>query len=148
MVGKAVPSSSLVHTLRVDSSFFFLDSRASSPSDCARADVGKTSASRSSAASSLVSGLIGSPRRFYRGRPRESSRWAWNSSAPAAIMSRGRGTPVRWALRLGNLYGIAIRLHVTFLLLLAFLFLMATLAGGWRSGLRRLPLLGLGFVCV
>src|SRR3990172_2870710 len=63
-------------------------------------------------------------------------------------MSRERGTPVRWALRLGNLYGIAIRLHVTFLLLLAFLFLMATLAGGWRSGLRSLLLLVLVFVCV
>ena len=55
---------------------------------------------------------------------------------------------MRWALRLGNLYGIAIRLHVTFLLLLGFLFLMATLAGGWRSGLRSLLLLVLVFVCV
>ena len=55
---------------------------------------------------------------------------------------------MRWALRLGNLYGIAIRLHVTFLLLLGFLFLMATLAGGWRSGVRSLLLLVLVFVCV
>src|SRR3989338_3609955 len=58
MTGKAVPSSSFVHTLRVDSSFFFLDSRATSPSDCARAAAGQRSASRSSAASALVNAFI------------------------------------------------------------------------------------------
>lgn len=55
---------------------------------------------------------------------------------------------MRWALRLGNLWGIAIRLHVTFLFLLVFLFLMATLARGWVSGLRSLLFLILVFVCV
>lgn len=55
---------------------------------------------------------------------------------------------MRWALRLGNLYGIAIRVHFTFLFLLAFLFLVATLAGGWLSGLRSLLFIVLVFVCV
>jgi len=55
---------------------------------------------------------------------------------------------VRWALRLGHLYGIAIRVHFTFLFLLAFLFLVATLAHGWLSGLRSLLFILLVFACV
>lgn len=55
---------------------------------------------------------------------------------------------MRWALRIGNVYGIALRVHFTFLLLLAFLFLVATLDRGWLSGLRSLLFIVLVFVCV
>ena len=55
---------------------------------------------------------------------------------------------MRWALKLGNLYGIAIRVHFTFLFLLALLFLMAVLARGWLAGLRSLLFILLVFVCV
>ena len=55
---------------------------------------------------------------------------------------------MRWALRVGTLYGIAIRVHFTFLFLLAFLFLVTTLAEGWVAGLRSLLLIVLVFVCV
>ncbi len=55
---------------------------------------------------------------------------------------------MRWSLRLGKLYGIAIRIHFTFLFLLAFLFLASTLAAGWLSGLRSLVFLVLVFACV
>ncbi|MEE8200919.1 MAG: site-2 protease family protein [Candidatus Acidoferrales bacterium] len=55
---------------------------------------------------------------------------------------------MRWALRLGSVYGIAIRVHFTFLFLLAFLFLMTALAEGWRVGLRSVLLIALVFVCV
>lgn len=55
---------------------------------------------------------------------------------------------MRWALRAGSLYGISIRIHFTFLFLLAFLFLMATLGGNWLGGLRSVLLISLVFVCV
>jgi Zn-dependent protease/CBS domain-containing protein len=55
---------------------------------------------------------------------------------------------MRWALRAGTVYGIAIRIHFTFLFLLAFLFLVGTLAGGWLSGLRSLLFIVLVFGCV
>lgn len=55
---------------------------------------------------------------------------------------------MRWALRLGTLYGISIRLHFTFLFLVAFLFLVTTLGGGWLAGLRSLLFILLVFVCV
>jgi Zn-dependent protease len=55
---------------------------------------------------------------------------------------------MHWALRLGNLYGVAIRIHFTFLFLLAFLFLIATLGGGWVAGLRSVVFILLVFVCV
>ncbi|MFQ5777586.1 MAG: CBS domain-containing protein [Terriglobia bacterium] len=55
---------------------------------------------------------------------------------------------MRWALRVGSVYGIAIRLHFTFLFLLAFLFLVATLAHGWLAGLRSVLLIVLVFGCV
>ena len=55
---------------------------------------------------------------------------------------------MRWALKLGTLYGISIRVHFTFLFLLAFLALVATLARGWMGGLRSLLFILLVFVCV
>lgn len=55
---------------------------------------------------------------------------------------------MRWALRLGTLYGISIRVHFTFLFLLAFLALAATLARGWLGGLRSLLFILLVFACV
>lgn len=55
---------------------------------------------------------------------------------------------MRWALRLGHVYGIAIRVHFTFLFLLAFLFLVGTLTRGWLDGLRSLLFILLVFVCV
>ncbi|MBI2957095.1 MAG: CBS domain-containing protein [Acidobacteria bacterium] len=55
---------------------------------------------------------------------------------------------MRWALQLGHLYGISIRIHFTFLFLLAFLFLVSVAAHGWLAGLRSLLLLSLVFVCV
>lgn len=55
---------------------------------------------------------------------------------------------MRWALRLGSFHGIAIRVHYTFLFLLAFLFLVGTLAGGWLYGLRSLLFILLVFGCV
>jgi Zn-dependent protease len=55
---------------------------------------------------------------------------------------------VRWALRLGHLYGIPIRVHFTFLFLLAFLFLATTLGSGWLSGVRSLLFIVLVFLCV
>lgn len=55
---------------------------------------------------------------------------------------------MRWALRLGHVYGIAIRVHFTFLFLLAFLFLVGTLTRGWLNGLRSLLFILLVFVCV
>ncbi|MFQ5694697.1 MAG: site-2 protease family protein [Terriglobia bacterium] len=55
---------------------------------------------------------------------------------------------MRWALQLGQLYGISIRIHFTFLFLLAFLFLLNTLAHGWVSGLLSLLFIVLVFVCV
>jgi Zn-dependent protease len=55
---------------------------------------------------------------------------------------------VRWAFPVGRLYGIAIRIHFTFLFLLALLFVLSTLAGGWWAGLRSVVFLCLVFVCV
>lgn len=55
---------------------------------------------------------------------------------------------MRWGVRLGNIYGIAIRVHFTFLFLLAFLLLATTLAHGWLSGLRSLLFIVLVFLCV
>jgi Zn-dependent protease len=45
-------------------------------------------------------------------------------------------------------YGISIRIHFTFLFLLAFLFIVSTLAQGWLGGLRSVFFLCLVFGCV
>ncbi len=55
---------------------------------------------------------------------------------------------MRWALQIGSIYGIAIRIHFTFLFLLAFLLSVGVLAGGWLSGLRSVLFICLVFVCV
>lgn len=55
---------------------------------------------------------------------------------------------MRWALRVGTLAGISIRVHFTFLFLLAFLFSVSVLADGWWSGLRSVLLIVLVFFCV
>jgi len=55
---------------------------------------------------------------------------------------------MRWALQVGTLYGIAIRIHFTFIFLLAFLGLISALAFGWLGALRSVALILLVFVCV
>ena len=55
---------------------------------------------------------------------------------------------MRWAIEVGRLYGIAIRLHFTFLFLLAFVGVLSVLAQGWLGALRSLLLIILIFFCV
>jgi len=55
---------------------------------------------------------------------------------------------MRWAIEVGRLYGIAIRLHFTFLFLLAFVGVLSVLAQGWLGALRSLLLIILVFFCV
>lgn len=55
---------------------------------------------------------------------------------------------MRWAIRVGSLYGITVQVHFTFLFLLLFLFVAATVAHGYASGLRSALLILLIFVSV
>jgi len=55
---------------------------------------------------------------------------------------------VRWALRIGSIRGIAVRVHFTFLFLLAVLFVAGAFAHGLLSGLRSAALILLIFFCV
>lgn len=55
---------------------------------------------------------------------------------------------MRWALQVGTLYGIPIRIHFTFIFLLLFLGVISVLAQGWLGALRSLLLIAFVFVCV
>lgn len=55
---------------------------------------------------------------------------------------------MRWAVRVGTLHGIAVRVHFTFLFLFVFLFVAGTAAHGYASGLRSALLILLIFICV
>ncbi len=55
---------------------------------------------------------------------------------------------MRWALEVGRLYGIAIRLHFTFVFLLAFVGVLSVLAHGWLGALYSLLFIILVFFCV
>lgn len=55
---------------------------------------------------------------------------------------------MRWAIEVGRLYGIAIRLHFTFLFLLAFVAVLSLLRHSWLGALRSLLLIILIFFCV
>ena len=55
---------------------------------------------------------------------------------------------MRWSFRIGSVAGIAIRIHFTFLFLLALLFWVNGVAGGWEAGFRSVLLIALVFFCV
>jgi membrane-associated protease RseP (regulator of RpoE activity) len=55
---------------------------------------------------------------------------------------------MRWALEVGRLYGIAIRLHFTFVFLLAFVGVLSVLTRGWLGALYSLLFIILVFFCV
>src|SRR5580765_6427852 len=55
---------------------------------------------------------------------------------------------MRWSFNLGRILGIPIRVHVTFLILLALLFFSDAMESGARSGVKSLVFMVLLFACV
>lgn len=55
---------------------------------------------------------------------------------------------MRWSLTIGRIFGITLRLHVTFLLLLAVIGYMAFVNGGWHDAAWALALVCAIFACI
>src|SRR5260370_41506595 len=59
------------------------------------------------------------------------------------------GAFMSWSVNIGSIAGTAIRIHVTFLLLLAFFFIQGwAAAGSINDGVNSVVFVGLGFACV
>ena len=69
--------------------------------------------------------------------------------APVATSFRTQGDiGMNWSLKLGRIFGINFRVHVTFLLLLFFVFFSASAKGGAEAGTRAVLFICAVFACV
>src|SRR6266705_1682365 len=65
-----------------------------------------------------------------------------------AVTSEARGFPMGWSVNIGTIAGTAVRIHVTFLLFLVWIFVASYMSGGPQAAWNSTAFMVLLFVCV